>query len=133
MFMKKKYKIILPIMLLMVMVSACASQKKEEPTEPATIPAIETKADMEELIENKVSTIGIYKSEDIQEDVNGEYSLFTFTDEYGNDFVATISEDTVTPKKMEVDKSYEVIHSDIMTLSLPGIYPEVYEIREIGK
>ena len=122
--MKKKYKIILPIMLLMVMVSACASQKKEEPTEPATIPAIETKADMEELIENKVSTIGIYKS---------EYSLFTFTDEYGNDFVATISEDTVTPKKMEVDKSYEVIHSDIMTMSLPGIYPEVYEIREIGK
>ena len=88
---------------------------------------------MEELIENKVSTIGIYKSEDIQEDVNGEYSLFTFTDEYGNDFVATISEDTVTPKKMEVDKSYEVIHSDIMTMSLPGIYPEVYEIREIGK
>lgn len=129
--MKKKTKLILLIMLLMAMVSACTNQKVKEPTEPDSITEAKTDIENPSKAEEQISTIGIYKSEEIHEDVNGEYNLFTFTDEYGNDFVATISEDTVIPEKMEVDRSYEVIHSNIMTMSLPGIYPEVYEIKGI--
>ena len=139
--MKRKLKLVLPVILFIFMLSACSSKKVENPTEPATIPAIETKADSQESseiktegqMENKISTIGIFKSEEIQEDVNGEYRLLTFTDEYKNDFIATISANTLMPEKMEVDKKYEVLHSEIMTMSLPGIYPEVYEIREAEK
>ncbi len=54
-----------------------------------------------------------------------------FTDENGIEFVAQISDSTNLPEDGLVKgQTYVVVHSDMMTASLPGIYPEVYAIME---
>ncbi|WP_373262047.1 hypothetical protein [Hungatella hathewayi] len=136
--MKKKYLLIGLAVTMAFMVTACSNDKNKQttqvPTEAATIVVSEaaTKelSDIDSELTIKTSTLGIYKTSDEAEDVNGSYTKATFTDEYGNDFVATISKDTMVPDKLEKGKTYIVTHSDIMTMSLPGIYPEVYSIEE---
>lgn len=52
-----------------------------------------------------------------------------FTDENGIEFVAQLSDSTVLPEGGLVKgRTYVVAHSEMMTASLPGIYPEVYSI-----
>ena len=52
-----------------------------------------------------------------------------FTDENGIEFVAQLSDSTVLPEGGLVKgQTYVVAHSEMMTASLPGIYPEVYSI-----
>ncbi len=54
-----------------------------------------------------------------------------FTDENGIEFVAQLSDSTVLPEGGLVKgRTYVVAHSEMMTASLPGIYPEVYSITE---
>ncbi len=54
-----------------------------------------------------------------------------FTDENGIEFVAQISDSTNLPEDGLVKgQTYVVVHSEMMTASLPGIYPEVYAIME---
>ncbi len=54
-----------------------------------------------------------------------------FTDENGIEFVAQISDSTNVPEDGLVKgQTYVVVHSEMMTASLPGIYPEVYAIME---
>ena len=54
-----------------------------------------------------------------------------FTDENGIEFVAQLSDSTVLPEGGLVKgQTYVVAHSEMMTASLPGIYPEVYSITE---
>jgi len=139
--MNKKY-ILIPLMIATIMtMSACgnkdvSSNETAEVVTAETVPNLDTVNDTySETTENKeleaIQTVGIYKSEEKAEDVNGEYSLYTFTDTNGNDFVATISKDTKIPDEMIEGNSYIVMHSKMMTRSLPGIYPEVYSIVEM--
>lgn len=91
----------------------------------------ETKETKNIIKENEIiSTRGIYKSSDKVETTNSEYISATFTDEHGNDFITTITEDTVVPNVLVKEQTYIVNHSGIMTRSMPGIYPEVYSIEE---
>ena len=54
-----------------------------------------------------------------------------FIDENGIEFVAQLSDNTELPEGGLVDgRTYVVTHSEMMTASLPGIYPEVYSITE---
>ena len=60
-------------------------------------------------------------------EINRLYSL----DENGTDFIAIVSEQTLLPDDFSTDHDYEVYHSDVMTMSIPGQYPEVYEIKKV--
>lgn len=54
-----------------------------------------------------------------------------FIDENGIEFVAQLSDSTELPEGGLVEgQTYVVTHSEMMTASLPGIYPEVYSITE---
>lgn len=54
-----------------------------------------------------------------------------FTDENGIEFIAQLSDSTQLPEGGLVKgQTYVVAHSEMMTASLPGIYPEVYSITE---
>ena len=84
----------------------------------------------EQTVQSEFVTYGIYKSSEIQKDANGDYELATFTDVYGNDFVATITKDTERPEEFHENGIYAVTHDEIMTMSLPGIFPHVFRIEE---
>lgn len=73
-----------------------------------------------------VVTPGIFKSE---ETIAENERQATFVDEYGNDFIANISEETEVPGEFKEGETYLISHSDMMTMSLPGIYPQVYSIE----
>ena len=49
----------------------------------------------------------------------------------GSDFIAIVGEQTLIPEDFSMDQDYEVYHSDVMTMSIPGQYPEVYEIKKV--
>lgn len=70
-------------------------------------------------------TAGIYVS---SEDLEG-YKQAKFINEYGQEFLANITDDTETPEIFEEGKTYEIVHTDILTASIPGIYPEVSKIK----
>lgn len=74
----------------------------------------------------KETTLGIFKS---VETIGENERQALFTDEYGNDFIANISEITEVPEELKEGETYQVTHSNIMTMSLPGIYPQVYSIE----
>lgn len=72
-------------------------------------------------------TVGTYEGD--SDFVDEDQALFT--DEYGIEFVAQLSDDTKLPEGGLVKgQTYVVAHSEMMTASLPGIYPEVYSITE---
>ncbi len=74
-----------------------------------------------------MTTVGTYEGE--SDFVDEDQALFT--DENGIEFIAQLSEETALPEGGLVQgKSYRVSHSEMMTASLPGIYPEVYAISE---
>lgn len=132
--MKKKYLMASLVIMATSMISACSNKISDNAqtieTEIETTTS-ETKETKNVIKENEIiSTRGIYKSSDKVENINGEYISATFTDEHGNDFIATITEDTVVPNVLIKEQTYIVNHSGIMTRSMPGTYPEVYSIEE---
>ena len=104
--------------------------RDETDAEPATEAVESTKPYHEN---EQITTIGAYQSSSTAEDVNGEYTQMRFTDENGNDFIANISKDTKLPDEMIEGTLHNVVHSDIMTMSEPGIYPQVYSISPIDE
>lgn len=89
------------------------------------------KEDIESTVETNaegtILTTGTYEGD--SDFVDEDQALFS--DEYGIEFVAQLSDDTKIPEGGLVNgKTYVVAHSEMMTASLPGIYPEVYSIVE---
>ncbi len=81
--------------------------------------AVETDA------EGAFLTAGTYEGD--SDFVDEDQALFT--DENGIEFVAQLSDSTVLPEEGLVKgQTYVVAHSEMMTASLPGIYPEVFSI-----
>lgn len=136
--MKKRYLAVGLVAAAAVIMTACAGGKKNETeTTKAAIettiaePTTEQTSKSEDNIEKEnISTIGIYKSSETANDVNGPYTQATFTDEHGNDFIANIAQETIVPEVLEEGETYIVNHSNVMTMSLPGIYPQVYSIEK---
>lgn len=104
--------------------------KYQETQIESTEETVEDTVENTEDIQEEFVTYGIYRSSETEADADGDYELATFTDEYGNDFVATITEKTEKPEEFIEGKTYAVTHDEIMTMSLPGIYPHVYRIEE---
>lgn len=112
-----------------------AESQKEASTEAASEEAASEETTSGETTEagsnnasevKEVVTLGIFKSEDR---LDGNGGLARFTDENGNDFMANISDETEVPEKFEVGATYAITHSNIMTKSFPGIYPQVTKIE----
>lgn len=131
----KSYTLMSAIFVIGMAISACAAKipSQDIETTAATVAATEaedTRNVAETKGEKEIMTYGIYQFSETGKDVNGEYTQATFVDDYGMEFVANIGEETVMPEKLEEGKTYMVIHSEMMTMSVPGIYPEVYKIEE---
>lgn len=95
-------------------------------TEPATEHVDSTTGSVQDAI----VTVGTLKDlSEVIDNYGNKQALFTGED--GNDFIAIVSEQTLLPDDLSVDHSYEVHHSDVMTMSIPGQYPEVYEIKNV--
>lgn len=95
-------------------------------TEPATEHVDSTNASERESI----VTTGILKElSDEIDNYGNRQALFTGDD--GIDFIAIISEQTSCTENLTIGNYYEVYHSDVMTMSIPGQYPEVYEIKNL--
>lgn len=95
-------------------------------TEPATEHVDSTRS----TEQNSVVTVGTFKELSEEIDNYGNKQAL-FTDESGTDFIAIVSEQTLLPDDLLMDYNYEVYHSDVMTMSIPGQYPEVYEIKKV--
>lgn len=86
-----------------------------------------TEVTVETNAEGAILTTGTYEGD--SDFVDEDQALFT--DENGIEFVAQLSDSTTLPEGGLVEgKTYVVAHSEMMTASLPGIYPEVYSIVE---
>ena len=86
-----------------------------------------TEVTVETNAEGAILTTGTYEGE--SDFVDEDQALFT--DENGIEFVAQLSDNTTLPEGGLVKgETYVVAHSEMMTASLPGIYPEVYSIVE---
>lgn len=86
-----------------------------------------TEVTVETNAEGAILTTGTYEGE--SDFVDEDQALFT--DKNGIEFVAQLSDNTTLPEGGLVKgETYVVAHSEIMTASLPGIYPEVYSITE---
>lgn len=46
----------------------------------------------------------------------------------GSEFIAVIDSNTILPEDLIVNETYDIYHSSIQTLSVPGKFPEVYKI-----
>lgn len=87
-----------------------------------------TEVTVETNAEGAILTTGTYEGDSDFVDENQAL----FTDENGIEFVAQLSDNTVLPEGGLVKgETYVVAHSEMMTASLPGIYPEVYSITEV--
>lgn len=94
-------------------------------TEPATEHVDSTKS----FEQATIVTIGTLKDlSDVIDNYGNKQALFVGED--GTEFIAIISEQTQLPDDLDVDHNYEIYHSDVMTMSIPGQYPEVYEIKK---
>lgn len=132
------------LMASMLMVG-CTPKEIPDATEAVTESVVET----EELTETEASgteAVDATKepASELAEFSTGELKEYTgeatdeygntealFVDETGNEFIAILSNDTELPSDFEVGKIYDVYHSDIQTMSIPGKYPEVYKIVEV--
>lgn len=95
-------------------------------TEPATEHVDNTKP----AEQNALVTVGTLKDlSEVIDNYGNKQALFT--DENGTEFIAIVSEQTLIPEDFSLDKDYEVYHSDVMTMSIPGQYSEVYEIKKV--
>lgn len=74
--------------------------------------------------ETSYVTSGVYVS---LENFDG-YKQAKFVNEFGQEFLANITVDTEVPEIFEEGKTYEIVHTDVLTASVPGVYPEVSKI-----
>ena len=79
-----------------------------------------------------IPTYGYYATYEEGNDANGIYYKAVFVDMDGKEFEAVLPED-ITIDDLEVGAMYSVTHSEVMTMSIPPIYPEVYSITKLDE
>ncbi|WP_097006922.1 hypothetical protein [Lacrimispora amygdalina] len=93
-------------------------------TQPATMHVDETNVPHENI---SIITTGVLTKVSDEIDNYGNKRAY-FTGDDGVDFISVISETTILPADLIIGSTYNVFHSDITTMSIPGQYPEVYKI-----
>lgn len=107
---------------------ATEAATEQEAVKDTTEDVDATEVTVETNAEGAILTTGTYEgdSDFVDED------QVLFTDENGIEFVAQLSDSTTLPDGGLVKgETYVVAHSEMMTASLPGIYPEVYSISQV--
>ena len=119
--------------------TGCAKKDAVTPTETTVEASTETEAvdntditdpNKDETVEAEdIPTYGYYATYEEGNDANGIYYKAVFVDMDGNEFEAVLPDD-ITIDDLEVGAMYSVTHSEVMTMSIPPIYPEVYSITK---
>lgn len=141
--MKKKIILLaaMTAMAAFLTVGCSTGSKTPETTSPET--SVETTVETTEAVTEDTSaaaedsqpdaaaqepivTPGVFKSE---ETIAENERQATFVDENGIEFIANISELTEVKGELKEGETYLISHSEVMTMSLPGIYPQVYTIE----
>ena len=116
----------------------------EDTTDSAEVD--ETDPEDQEISSDEYTTVGIYEYSEFETDASGEYekanpidrssnlnkieiAYFSTSD---NEVAAIISDDTEVDDLYE-GHEYEISHSGIITHSKPGIYTNVYRIKDVSK
>ena len=137
-------KIIIPALANACVTAAtgCAKKDAVTPVETTVEASTETEAvdntditdpNKDETVEAEdIPTYGYYATYEEGNDANGIYYKAVFVDMDGNEFEAVLPED-ITIDDLEVGAMYSVTHSEVMTMSIPPIYPEVYSITKLDE
>ena len=122
--------------------TGCAKKDAVTPTETTVEASTETEAvdntditdpNKDETVEAEdIPTYGYYATYEEGNDANGIYYKAVFVDMDGNEFEAVLPDD-ITIDDLEVGAMYSVTHSEVMTMSIPPIYPEVYSITKLDE
>ena len=122
--------------------TGCAKKDAVTQTETTVEASTETEAvdntditdpNKDETVEAEdIPTYGYYATYEEGNDANGIYYKAVFVDMDGNEFEAVLPED-ITIDDLEVGAMYSVTHSEVMTMSIPPIYPEVYSITKLDE
>lgn len=140
--MKKKLLILALATACVTAATGCAKKDAVTPTETTVEASTETEAvdntditdpNKDETVEAEdIPTYGYYATYEEGKDANGIYYKAVFVDMDGREFEAVLPED-ITIDDLEVGAMYSVTHSEVMTMSIPPIYPEVYSITKLDE
>lgn len=140
--MKKKLIILALATACVTAATGCAKKDAVTPVETTVEASTETEAvdntditdpNKDETVEAEdIPTYGYYATYEEENDANGIYYKAVFVDMDGKEFEAVLPED-ITIDDLEVGAMYSVTHSEVMTMSIPPIYPEVYSITKLDE
>lgn len=140
--MRKKLLILALATACVAAATGCAKKDAVTPTETTVEASTETEAvdntditdpNKDETVEAEdIPTYGYYATYEEGKDANGIYYKAVFVDMDGREFEAVLPED-ITIDDLEVGAMYSVTHSEVMTMSIPPIYPEVYSITKLDE
>lgn len=140
--MRKKLIILALATACVTAATGCAKKDAVTPLETTVEASTETEAvdntditdpNKDETVEAEdIPTYGYYATYEEGNDANGIYYKAVFVDMDGNEFEAVLPED-ITIDDLEVGAMYSVTHSEVMTMSIPPIYPEVYSITKLDE
>lgn len=140
--MRKKLIILALATACVTAATGCAKKDAVTPVETTVEASTETEAvdntditdpNKDETVEAEdIPTYGYYATYEEGNDANGIYYKAVFVDMDGNEFEAVLPED-ITIDDLEVGAMYSVTHSEVMTMSIPPIYPEVYSITKLDE
>lgn len=140
--MRKKLIILALATACVTAATGCAKKDAVTPVETTVETSTETEAvdntditdpNKDETVEAEdIPTYGYYATNEEGNDANGIYYKAVFVDMDGNEFEAVLPED-ITIDDLEVGAMYSVTHSEVMTMSIPPIYPEVYSITKLDE
>lgn len=140
--MKKKLIILALATACVTAATGCAKKDAVTPVETTVEASTETEAvdntditdpNKDETVEAEdIPTYGYYATYEEGNDANGIYYKAVFVDMDGKEFEAVLPED-ITIDDLEVGAMYSVTHSEVMTMSIPPIYPEVYSITKLDE
>lgn len=140
--MRKKLIILALATACVTAATGCAKKDAVTPVETTVEASTETEAvdntditdpNKDETVEAEdIPTYGYYATYEEGNDANGIYYKAVFVDMDGNEFEAVLPDD-ITIDDLEVGAMYSVTHSEVMTMSIPPIYPEVYSITKLDE
>lgn len=140
--MRKKLIILALATACVTAATGCAKKDAVTPVETTVEASTETAAvdntnitdpNKDETVEAEdIPTYGYYATYEEGNDANGIYYKAVFVDMDGKEFEAVLPED-ITVDDLEVGAMYSVTHSEVMTMSIPPIYPEVYSITKLDE
>ena len=140
--MRKKLLILALATACVAAATGCAKKDAVTQTETTVEASTETEAvdntditdpNKDETVEAEdIPTYGYYATYEEGKDANGIYYKAVFVDMDGKEFEAVLPED-ITIDDLEVGAMYSVTHSEVMTMSIPPIYPEVYSITKLDE